>query len=235
VQVYIARRKFDIRLYAYVPGVLPLGVYAHSAGLARFCTREYVEGGAVDELHLHLTDFAVNRDEGGFVRGAEAERVENAKWSLAHMRESGVDADRLMREMERVAVAVIAGVCEIRKVHRENVGHRHTAHEMYGMDLMIDEDLIEINISPSMNGADSQFDYALKIPLNLDVLRMGRIIFRKFQICQFIRPDFFIGKIAILFNSPEGTTIQIFIPKFRNITNRNDITVQVYHPAKFRE
>jgi hypothetical protein len=29
---------------------------------------------------LHLTNFAVNRDEGGFVRGAEAERVENSMW-----------------------------------------------------------------------------------------------------------------------------------------------------------
>jgi tubulin polyglutamylase TTLL4 len=80
-----------------------------------------------------------------------------------------------------VTIAVIiAGMCEVRKTHAGAIPHRHTSHELYGIDLMLDEDLhahlIEINISPSLSGVDSRLDYNLKFPLNLDLLRMGRII-----------------------------------------------------------
>jgi tubulin polyglutamylase TTLL4 len=60
------------------------------------------------------------------------------------------------------------------------VPHCHAAHELYGIDIMLDDELnvhlIEINISPSMSGLDSDLDQKLKYPLNLDVLRMGRMI-----------------------------------------------------------
>jgi tubulin polyglutamylase TTLL4 len=97
------------------------------------------------------------------------------------MRGCGVDTDALMREMERIAIAtVIAGMCEIRKTHARMIPHRHTSYELYGIDIMLDEglkaSLIEINISPSLSGVDSELDQRLKYPLNLDVLRMARII-----------------------------------------------------------
>jgi tubulin polyglutamylase TTLL4 len=191
VQAYISRpllitrRKFDIRLYAYVASVYPLRIYMHSAGLARFCTREYEERGHADDVLMHLTNFSLNKDDGGFVRCEGEESVESSKWSLAfwlqYMHEQGFDCAKVMAEMERVTVAtVIAGMCAIRKTHRQNVPHRHTAYELYGIDIMLDEKLkaylIEINISPSLSGLDSELDQRLKFPLNLDVLRMARII-----------------------------------------------------------
>jgi tubulin polyglutamylase TTLL4 len=157
----------------------------HSAGLARFCTHEYDEHGSPEDLHMHLTNFALNKDEAEFVRPAESESIEDSKWSLEfwlnYMKSTGVDTEALMREMERVTIAtVIAGMCEIRKTHEKWIAHRHTSYELYGMDIMLDENLkvnlIEINISPSLSGLDSSLDHRLKYPLNLDSLRMARII-----------------------------------------------------------
>jgi tubulin polyglutamylase TTLL4 len=127
----------------------------------------------------------VNKEHSGFVRNDRQETVSDSKWSLTfwmdYMRRLGCDVDEIMTEMEEVVVStIIAGICEIRKTHAVMIPHRNTSHELYGMDILIDEDLrphlIEINISPSLSGLDSALDYKLKFPLNLDLLRMGRII-----------------------------------------------------------
>jgi tubulin polyglutamylase TTLL4 len=135
---------------------------------------------------MHLTNFSVNESDADFMRsegGVELE--ENSKWSLAfwkeHMQSIGIDPEPIMREMEHIAIAaIIAGICEIQKVADQAIAHRHTSYENYGVDIILDEDLraylTEINISPSMSGADSPLDAAIKFPLNLDVLRMARII-----------------------------------------------------------
>ena len=178
----IQRRKFDIRLYVYVPSIQPLRVYLHHSGLVRFCTREYdLEHGRLDDRQMHLTNVALNKKDDVCCE----ERVENSKWSLDFFREymerEGHSWDQLMKEFESVIIkSVIAGVTWIRKIHFQWVPHRHTAHELYGADLILDEDgkahLLEINISPSMNGFKNPLDHRVKYPLCLDVLRMGRII-----------------------------------------------------------
>ena len=193
VQLYLPRpflitkRKFDIRLYVYVPTIKPLRVYLHSAGLARFCTSEYDgETGSIEDVHKHLTNFTLNKDTPGFERckGMD-EDVRDSKWSFAffnkYMSEHGISPEELMEKFEKVSIGtIIAGMCEIRKTHCSTIPHRHTSHEMYGIDIMLDENLhahlIEINISPSLSGMDSELDKNLKYPLNLDLLRMGRII-----------------------------------------------------------
>jgi tubulin polyglutamylase TTLL4 len=192
VQVYIERpllitgRKFDIRLYTFVPTIFPLRVYLHESGLARFCTHPYAPDGDVDDLQMHLTNFSLNKQDGAFHRASGPEAVEDSKWSLAFWanymeRTLGVPVRPLMDAFEKLVVTtVIAGICEIRKTHRKHIGHRHTSFELYGLDAMLDVDLnvylIEINISPSMSGLDSKLDHDLKFRLNLDVLRMARII-----------------------------------------------------------
>jgi tubulin polyglutamylase TTLL4 len=192
VQVYIPRpflitnRKFDIRLYAFVPSIRPLRIYMHKSGLARFCTHEYDENGSPDDLHMHLTNFSLNKNDQKFIRAAGTEEsIDDSKWSLdfwlAHLRKSGIDTAPIMAELERVTVAtIIAGMCKIKETHVKVIPHRHTSYELYGIDILLDSDLnahlIEINISPSLSGMDSTLDAALKLPLNLDVLRLARII-----------------------------------------------------------
>jgi tubulin polyglutamylase TTLL4 len=191
VQAYVIRpflitkRKFDVRIYAYVPSIFPLRIYLHHSGIARFCTEEYNTNDSLGDVHVHLTNFSLNKGSENFVRADRRESVSDSKWSLGfwmdYMRQLGCDMTGLMQEIERVTIStIIAGICEIRKTHAAMIPHRHTSHELYGIDILLDEDLrvhlIEVNISPSFSGLDSVLDYNLKFPLNLDLFRMGRII-----------------------------------------------------------
>jgi tubulin polyglutamylase TTLL4 len=86
-----------------------------------------------------------------------------------------VPGQPLMAEFQKVMITtLIAGCGEIRKIHR------HTSYELYGVDVMLDADcnvhLIQVNISRAMRGLDSRLGHDLKFRLNLDVLRMARII-----------------------------------------------------------
>jgi tubulin polyglutamylase TTLL4 len=192
VQTYIDRpmlitkRKFDIRLYALIPSCDPLRIYMHKSGLARFCTHEYDPNGDPNDSHMHLTNFSLNKDDEAFKRcDSGEESVEDSKWSfpffIEHLKEEGYDTDVIIERLEHVTIStVIAGMMAIRKHHQKLIPHRHTSYEMYGIDIMFDQDLkphlIEINISPSMSGLDSKLDADIKYPLMLDLLRMARII-----------------------------------------------------------
>lgn len=182
----ITQRKFDIRLYALIPSCDPLRIYMHKAGLARFCTHKYNLDGDYNDTHMHLTNFSLNKDDENFNRcDTGVESVDDSKWSfpffMNHLKENGFDCDLIMERLEHVTIStVIAGFAAIRKHHQKLIPHRHTSYEMYGIDIMFDENLcphlIEINISPSMSGMDSKLDNDIKYPLMLDLLRMARII-----------------------------------------------------------
>jgi tubulin polyglutamylase TTLL6/13 len=60
--------KFDMRIYVLVYGVDPLRVFVFREGLARFATQEYncpVKGN-MDNLFMHLTNYAINRNADNF-------------------------------------------------------------------------------------------------------------------------------------------------------------------------
>ncbi|EAY17696.1 Tubulin-tyrosine ligase family protein [Trichomonas vaginalis G3] len=192
VQTYIERpmlitkRKFDIRLYALITSCNPLRIYMHHSGLARFCTHPYDINGDYQDDHMHLTNFSINKEDDQFKRCDDGvEHIEDSKWSLPfflkHLRDTGINTDMIMEKLEHVTImTVIAGMSEIRKYHEKLIPHRHASYEMYGIDIMLDDQMnphfIEINISPSMSGLDSKLDQEIKFPLQLDLLRMARII-----------------------------------------------------------
>jgi tubulin polyglutamylase TTLL4 len=174
VQVYIQRqflianRRFEVRLYAFVSSVTPLRIYLHDTGLVRFAEHEYRENGPVADLKMHLT----NADPG-----------QSKTWALdrlfAHLAQQSVSTMALRKEFERITtLTLIAGMCKI----RESLSKANTRSwfELYGIDLIFDSDLkcylMEVNISPSWTGLRSNLEGYVKFPLNLDVLRMARVI-----------------------------------------------------------
>jgi tubulin polyglutamylase TTLL4 len=191
-QVYVERpflitgRKFDLRLYVLVTSISPLRIYMHSNGMARFAVHKYSSHVSVGDLKANLTNYSLNKDDDGFVAAkGGVEKVNNSKWSLEffmeYLKKSGVDTEGLLRDIEKVTIStVIAGVCAIRKHHRTYITHRHTSYELYGIDILLDENLkpfvMEINISPGMDGSDSPLDKRLKRPLMHETLKMARFI-----------------------------------------------------------
>ena len=189
VQVYIPNpllitgRKFDLRIYICVTSLQPLKIYIHSNGLARFSTHLYDP--TTTDQKAHLTNFSINRTDQSFIRCEGEEKIEDSKWTLPfffnYLKIQGIDTVKLQKEIERVSImTIIAGINSIREVHHGLICHPYTSYEMYGIDLMIDEKfqvhLIEVNISPSMNGKDSKLDYDMKFGVVSDLLSLARII-----------------------------------------------------------
>jgi tubulin polyglutamylase TTLL4 len=180
----LTERKFDIRLYALVTSVQPLRVWMHESGLARFATHPYA-GAELSDLRAHLTNICVNQGDEAFLSPADVECIENSTWSLAFLmddltaREFNVEV--LRSEIDRVATtAIIAGCCVVRNHHSRFVRSPRTSFELFGIDLIIDQDLrphvLEVNISPAMSGLGSALDLNIKWRLMLDTLRIARII-----------------------------------------------------------
>ena len=65
--------KFDLRIYVLVFGVEPMRIFMFKEGLARFATDEYVgpAKGNLDNLFMHLTNYAINKNSDAFVKGED--------------------------------------------------------------------------------------------------------------------------------------------------------------------
>ena len=65
--------KYDIRLYVLVISCDPLKIFMFREGLVRFATKKYqpIENNSakkeLDNLLMHLTNYAVNKDEEDFI------------------------------------------------------------------------------------------------------------------------------------------------------------------------
>lgn len=179
-------KKFDIRLYVLLTSVRPLKIYLHTQGLARFCAKPF----SYENLNSasHLTNFTLNKNDPDFVSFAdsESEDVRNCKWSLRfflsflHLQKK-IDVTKLVDDFERIIITtLITGGTAIRICHEPRTKYRKLSYELYGFDILIDENLnshlMEVNVCPSLSGQPSVMDYNIKYPLNLDMIRLANII-----------------------------------------------------------
>lgn len=182
----ITGRKFDLRLYVLVTSISPLKIYIHENGLVRFATHPYESNGNIDDLKMHLTNFSLNKTDSNFIQCTDDEEsVQNSKWSfqffLKYLKSQSYDTDKLLMKIKRATSAtLIAGFSKIREYHRQYVKHRYTSYEMYGIDIILDNDLnpyiLEVNVSPALNGIKSKLDLRLKSRILHELFRMARII-----------------------------------------------------------
>lgn len=177
------RHKFDVRLYALVTSVAPLRIYMHECGLARIATHEYCQsknGEVIDvsDLAAMLTNVSLNRNEEGF--SVEEQKIPLEKL-YEILRKQGINTDLIVNEFERiVSFTIISAASKIRKYHQAIVPHRQTSFELFGFDVLVDENLkcwlMEVNISPSMSGKDAEFDRIQKYQIMAEMYNIGRVI-----------------------------------------------------------
>jgi len=119
--------KFDLRVYVLVYGVDPLRVFVFKEGLARFATEPYTGPykNNLDNLYMHLTNYAINKGSGNFVKGSGEDDDSGHKRSMSsvlqHMEETeeGFRADDMMDAIEDIAVkTVIAGQASLHHSYR---------------------------------------------------------------------------------------------------------------------
>jgi hypothetical protein len=197
-------RKFDLRIYAFVPSVNPLRVYVSTLGFARFSMLPYADprsGGAAADLARHITNVHFqNAVDGYTVPSSSGDDMTHAQVSCCS--DSRVDsltcvcAARLQWSLEALLAYLDvehAGAAEkiwtsIKRVAARSVAAMSTAaqsptcggcYHLLGFDIIVDRTnkarLIEINSSPGIGTGNPLVDGPLIGEILPDVWRMKGI------------------------------------------------------------
>ncbi|XP_013413055.1 uncharacterized protein LOC106175538 [Lingula anatina] len=159
VQRYIDRpylldgKKNDLRLFVFIACLDPLRFYILDKGLVKLATVRYSND--VDSLNnkfVHLTNRAINKHHDSFItyktlRGGFL-------WSLEplweHIQEKGGNPREVWENIKDVVrKTIISGEKTTNMILKSSVKSRTAVHEVYGFDIMLDDDLrpwiLEVN------------------------------------------------------------------------------------------
>lgn len=177
--------KYDLRVYVCVTGFDPLRVFMYKDGLVRFATEQYVKGKkSLKKRYIHLTNFSVNKKSKNFIRVQnDVQDGEGSKWSFTALRkkfvELGLDFDGVFLKIEDIIVKTLISVEHHMISSLSSQRYRNTCFELYGFDVLIDENLkpwlLEVNILPSLSSS-SPMDKKIKTSLMCDVFTLIGIV-----------------------------------------------------------
>lgn len=174
--------KFDLRVYVLVTGFEPLRAYVYREGLVRFAVSPYsTEEEHLKDAYRHLTNYSINKYARNFVENQELKHDNvGHKWSLSallkHLKCVGVDVELMWARIHDLIIKTLLAVePTISSKARDVNVHPTNCFEVYGFDVLVDEDLkpwlIEVNLSPSMQ-AESPLDWQIKSALLADVFNL---------------------------------------------------------------
>ncbi|KAL9924942.1 tubulin tyrosine ligase-like 4B isoform 2-T6 [Glossina fuscipes fuscipes] len=185
VQKYIERpllindNKFDMRIYVVLTSINPLRIYLYKDGLARFASVKYSsELNSLDERCMHLTNYSINKFSQNYSKNEDFNACQGHKWTLQSLwsclESRGINTKRLWATLRNLVIkAIISGEAGLNRMYRQNVNFRYNCFELFGFDVLLDENLIpwllEINISPSLH-SELPLDLHVKGPLIQAVL-----------------------------------------------------------------
>ncbi|XP_013166175.1 PREDICTED: uncharacterized protein LOC106116741 isoform X3 [Papilio xuthus] len=190
VQRYVSKpylingNKFDMRLYVLVTSIHPLRIYLYKDGLARFASVKYNdELASLNDRYMHLTNYSINRLSKNYTPNEDFAACEGHKWTLQSLfhylkTDRNVDTDSLWESLKDLVIkTIISGEASISSLTKANVTSRYNCYELFGIDVLLDEDLkpwlLEVNISPSLHSA-SPLDIHVKGPLVSTVLNIAQ-------------------------------------------------------------
>jgi len=169
----IGRKKFDMRLYCLVTSFSPLRIHVYRRGFARFTNSRYSSD--ISDIYSHLTNVAIQKTADNYDERTGG-KMELQALKMYLMSTYGVErVDALFWEMVMIMIRSLLAVqhCMIHDKH---------CFELYGYDLIIDEELkpwlLEVNASPSLS-ANTREDYMMKSEMlsgMLDVVDMEGVL-----------------------------------------------------------
>lgn len=189
VQRYLAKpylindSKFDLRIYVYVTSYDPLRIYVFEDGLVRFATCKYSTSmKTLSNKFMHLTNYSINKkNEGAYEANSDENVCQGHKWSLkalwGYMKRINVNFSLVWETIKDLVVkTIIASDSAVNTMVKQNVRKRSCCHELFGFDVMLDENLkpwlLEVNISPSLHST-SQLDRNIKGQMIKDLLNLA--------------------------------------------------------------
>jgi len=185
----IDKLKFDMRIYVLIAGCDPLKIFLFDDGLARFCTEEYIAptGENLDNVCMHLTNYAINKDSPNFVFNESATdddvgHKRSLKAVFRLLEKEGHDIKALWKEIRKIIIKTFCSVQPIlahtyRSCQSEEP-YNNMCFELLGFDIMLDHKLkpwlIEVNHTPSFT-TDTPLDKSVKKHAIKDALRLMNI------------------------------------------------------------
>ncbi|KHJ85981.1 Tubulin-tyrosine ligase family protein, partial [Oesophagostomum dentatum] len=191
--------KFDLRIYVAVTSIYPLVAYVFSEGLTRVASEKYSSDVDTQDAFVHLTNYSINKNNSNFIRNESmASEDFGHKWTLGallrHLEKEGIDAKLLMIRIEDIVVKSLLSVQNrITSACRTTTPHVGTNFELFGFDILVDEQLkpwlLEVNLSPSLS-CDAPLDSLVKSRLICDLFNLACVplVNRKLAGIQPIRP-----------------------------------------------
>lgn len=153
----IGNHKFDMRQWVLVTDWNPLTIYFYNEFYCRFSVEEYSTSEEdMDNSFVHLVNNSIGKNSDRFQETFTAENGEEVSgfmWSFDQMRSyvesmtgSTAKMEAMVNRMKDIAVwSLMCG--------SDAIEHRKNSWELYGLDFMLDDDmmpwLIEINSSPA--------------------------------------------------------------------------------------
>jgi len=176
--------KFDLRIYVLVTSFQPLEAFIYKEGFARMCTHKYSSASMdLKNLFIHLTNSSIQKlgpNGAGTMATAESisrheaeiDEAGGTKLCLTYLwrrfESMGIDSERVQRSIEELILKSLV-VCN------ESMQYEPNSFEIFGYDVLLDENLrpwlIEVNASPSLS-QENQLDTRIKRKLIADTIRL---------------------------------------------------------------
>lgn len=188
VQRYLGRpylindSKFDMRIYVYVSSYDPLRVYVFEDGLARFASCKYSSSMKnLNNKFMHLTNYSINKKNDDYQANGDEKLCQGHKWGLKalwnYMKRQGVNTAAIWESIKDLVIkTIVCADSPINSMIKANVRSRYCIHELFGFDILLDENLkpwiLEVNISPSLH-SNSQLDINIKGQMIRDLFNIA--------------------------------------------------------------
>lgn len=168
--------KFDLRIYVLITSCDPLRIFIHEDGLTRFATEEYEKPSLnnVDNLCMHLTNYAINKNNSNFVFNEDPEiddigHKRSLKSTYEYLAEEGFDVKKLQDKIDDMIIKTLCAVqpnlCHHYRSCQPEDFSRAMCFEILGFDVILDKKanpyILEVNHTPSFS-TDSPLDRIIK-------------------------------------------------------------------------
>ena len=173
--------KFDLRIYVLVTSCDPLRIFVFNDGLARFSTVRYVEpsGTNLENVYMHLTNYAINKSSEGFVRDEESGSKRRLSVINKWFEEHGYNLTKIWNSIDDAIIKTLVSAHPTIKHNYRTCFPNHVrgsaCFEILGFDILLDHKLkpwvLEVNHSPSFT-TDSRLDREIKDTLVSDTLTL---------------------------------------------------------------
>jgi tubulin polyglutamylase TTLL6/13 len=174
--------KWDFRVYVLVTNVQPLRVFWFLNGLARFATEKYKNKG-FNNPFIHLTNYAINKDNSNFESAEDPEADSGSKRSIKSifllLKKEGYNVELIKSQMRDMIVKTLMSILPD-LVHQYRTSqpsdlYSNMCFEILGFDILLDKTgkpwLLEVNHAPSFN-CDTALDNQVKRQLLEDTFKI---------------------------------------------------------------